>query len=112
MRKGRLRHTVRIEQDVSSTEDLSPAGDPGDRWRPIPRGSNVPAEVIALDGGEKQVGSQQQAIADTQVTIDYRDDIKSTMRIVFGKRILNIARPPFDPTGRRRELVCHCKEQA
>lgn len=106
MQAGKLRHRVRIE---ASTPVRQPGGDRKPEWRAIPRGTDVPAEVIALSGGEQQSGTQQQAIATTEVKLRWRGDIKPDMRIVHDGRTLNIVRA-FDLTGRRRELVCHCKE--
>lgn len=112
MQAGKLRHRVRIEQDVSSTEDMSGAGDVGDRWKTIPRGLDVPASVLPLGGSEQRVGAQQQAIADWEVRMRWRGDVTADMRIIHEGRTLNISRPPFNPDGRRRELVCQCKEAA
>jgi SPP1 family predicted phage head-tail adaptor len=108
MRAGTLRHTVRIEASVPVRQ---PGGDRKPEWRTIPRGSGVPASVESLSGGEQQNGTQQQAIATTEIKLRYRDDVKPEMRIIHDGRTLNIVRA-FDPTGRRRELWCHCKEQA
>lgn len=108
MQAGKLRHRVRIEH---STPVRLPGGDRKPQWRAMPRGLDVPASVTALSGNEQQNGTQQQAIADTEVKLRFRDDVKATMRIIHGTRTLNIVRA-YDPDGRRRELVCHCKELA
>lgn len=76
----------------------------------LPRGLDVPALAVPYAGGEQLVGVQQQAIVDWKVEMRYRSDVKETMRIIHEGRTLNIVRA-VDEDGRRRELVCYCKEQ-
>lgn len=108
MRAGTLRHYIDIQYENSSADgngQLIPS------WTNITNGTNIPAEVLAVGGGERVRGQQIEAGVTTLVTMRYRSDVTALMRIVHGSRNLNIVRA-VDPDGRSRRLVCQCQEVA
>lgn len=109
MRAGTLRRRVTIQEQVS-TQDAS--GQPVDTWNPIATNPTVWASVEDLSGKEALRDGAFTAQITTTVTMRYRSDLKSGMRIVDGTRTLEIAAPPIDKDGRRRALEILCKEIA
>lgn len=73
--------------------------------------ADVWAEVKSVAGGERIWGLQIEANADHAVRILYREGVKPTMYFQpkGTTRRLEILRAP-DPDGRRKELVCVCRE--
>lgn len=108
MRPGNLRQVVRIERATLANDA---AGQPIETWSAIAGGAAVPAEVLAVSGGETVRGSQMEAGVSTLVTMQWRGDVTTAMRIVHDGRALNVVRA-VDPDGRRRSLVCQCAEVA
>lgn len=110
MRAGKLRQVVRIERATLANDA---AGQPVEVGPPkaIAGGAAVPAEVLAVSGGETVRGSQMEAGVTTLVTMQWRGDVTTADRIIHDGRALNVVRA-VDPDGRRRSLVCQCSEVA
>lgn len=72
---------------------------------------DVWAEVKSVGGGERIWGLQVEASVDTAVRVLYREGVKPTMyfRPKGTTRQLQVVRAA-DPDGRRKDLVCMCKE--
>lgn len=101
---GRLREriSIRRKQDVQTD-----AGGMAREWRPLPRCSNVPAEVVSQSGRETVIGNTLQGIATYRITIRWRKGIQAADQIVWltgDNQELNILAPPGDPTGQREFL--------
>ena len=107
---GELNNRVDIEEDTGATFDG--AGQPVESWGALAAGSAVPAEVMAVGGGEMIRGRQVAATARWLVIVRHRTDITAQMRLDFGGNKLYIMRPPYDPDGRRDELRLECAEEA
>ena len=69
------------------------------------------AKIEPQRGAELFVAGEQQSVLAHLVTIRWRPDAASPMRLLLGSRALHI-RAAFDPDGRKRFLVCRCDEYA
>lgn len=106
MRAGELRHKIVIRHPSGQKDPDSGEIIPG----PGPVFAAVWADVTDLSGREFWSAQQVQAEVTTRVRIRYLSGIKATMTIEHGSRTLEIASPPIDPDGRRRELHLMCRE--
>lgn len=99
-----LRHRVTIQR---AKEAQNSFGEPVLEWQDV---GKVWARVEDLSGRE-YFAARQVAVAEvtTRVTIRWRDDVKPSMRILAGSRVLDV-RSVIDPDGRRRELQLMCRE--
>ena len=104
MRAGDLRHRLTIQKPDKVKDPLS--GELVDGWIDV---TTVWGSVEDLAGKEFFAAQQVNAEITTQVIIRYQKGIKAIMRIVCDDRILELAAPPMDPDGRRRELHLLCK---
>lgn len=85
MRLGDLRHLLRLERPATGAPDAY--GQPPTGWEPV---GSVYAEVIPLAGRELEFARQLEARTTHQVTVRHREGLNTTMRLVFGTRVLNI----------------------
>lgn len=109
---GELTRRVTIEQTTGPVANQDDDGHPEEAWTPIEDGTDIPAKIELVAGDERPrgFGPQIEATYTHKVTLRYRSDVTHLMRLVTDdNRILNIARAG-DPTGRRRRLVCLCRE--
>jgi head-tail adaptor len=107
---SRLRERVDIEE-----KDLVPNGAGGrrapngrDRWRPL--ASGVPAEIVALRGGEALNASIERSTQFYRVTIRNRTDLTPEHRLVWNGVVLNIRTAP--PSTDRNTIVMTCESGA
>lgn len=105
---GKLYHAVTI-QAPTNTRDAD--GQPIPSWAAITDGTDVPAEVLQVSGGERIRGRQMEAEATVLVTIRYRASVTPQCRIVHGSRELYIVRID-ENRGRREWLEIQCGEVA
>lgn len=103
MRAGKLRHQVTFQQVTTSRDDF---GASIEAWADF---AAVWAEVVDLTGRELLAAQQIQAEITTRVTVRYRGDLKPTMRVLHGNRILQVE-AILDTTGRQDELQVLCRE--
>ncbi|NSW92316.1 MAG: phage head closure protein [Firmicutes bacterium] len=104
MRAGLLRRKVAIQKLVEVKDPLS--GELKKDWADF---ATVWGSIEDLAGREFFDAQQVNSEITTRVKIRYRKDIKATMRIICDDRVLEIAAPPIDPDGRKRELYLLCK---
>lgn len=103
MRAGFLRHRVTIQALVETPDGQ---GGKSVSWSNL---VTVWASVTGRGGKEFQTAKQTRATLTDEVHMRYRAGITPDMRIVHDGRVLSIAQPPYDPDGRRRELVLFCE---
>ena len=106
VRTGGLNKFIDIE-----TRALTTTGEPTTTWEPLPRGTNVPASIMAVTGGERIRGQQIEATATSLIELHFFEEITTKMRVKFGDRLLNIVRA-YDPDGGRCKTFLQCKEIA
>lgn len=104
MRAGELRHKITFQKLDKVKDPIS--GELIDDWTNF---ATVWGSVEDLAGKEFFAAQQINAEITTQVKIRYLKGIKATMRIIYDDRVLEIAAPPMDPDGRKRELHLLCK---
>ncbi len=95
---GRLRERVTIEQPVRLPDG---AGGADVTWKVL---ASVWAEVVALAGTEVAPGARDEARQAHRITIRFRDDVTTEMRLSWRGQALNI-RGARDPDGKRRWLA-------
>ncbi len=103
---GRYRHRVDILQPPDPLV-TDAAGQPLDAWTIL---ETRWAEVRDLTGRRLWAAQQVHAEARTEVHMRWTAAVTEGMRIEHGSRTLEIIGIPADPDGRRRELVCTCRE--
>ena len=104
MRAGRRNHKIVIEEK-SVTPDAY--GDPVETWTQF---AEAWVENAPESGREFLAAKQERADLSRILTTRYIDGISPDMRVVDGERVFDII-SAFDPSGRRRELKIHCREQ-
>lgn len=97
---GDLRQRIAIETPTA-TQDA--AGQPIRTWATLSGCSSLPAKVESVTGGESIRGRNVAAEAQLAVTIRYRTDITTAMRVVYDAQRYGIVRAS-DPYGDQREL--------
>ncbi len=85
--KGRLRHKVELQRKSSSGYDS--LGQPIGTWQTI---DTFPAKVEDLSGRELERARQMVSEATVRVISRFRSNIKTTDRLVFRERVLEIGR--------------------
>jgi len=82
-------------------------GQPMDNWPLVDE-----RWVNVRDLARSRLYQAQQVHPETRAEVDmaYNTTVKEGMRIQIGDRILEIIGHPADPDGRRRDLVCTCRE--
>lgn len=103
MQAGRLRKRVRIQTPVDAQNGL---GEMIRAWSTV---ATVWAAVEPLRGREMFDAAQVQAEISHRVQLRYRPGVNTTMRILFGSRVLQI-QSVIDVDERRRELQLMCRE--
>lgn len=109
---GELTRRVTIQSSTAADANQDDDGHPVETWSQITDGADVPAQIELAAGGERPsgLGPQMQTVYTHEVTLRYRGDVTSLMRLITDdNRTLNIVRVG-DPTGRRRRTVCLCIE--
>jgi SPP1 family predicted phage head-tail adaptor len=87
---------------------------PKPEWLPVPGLSDLPAEILDIDGFERIQAMQTQPGVTTRVTVRHVDGIASAMRVVVTSqpgRVLYLTEPPIT-VGRRQWLTLLCREAA
>lgn len=100
-----LRHRVDLLEPVESDDG---AGGRTVNWSTR---DTVWAQVVSLKGKVKQWAEAKTAESPYRVTMRYRADVTSDMRIGFDGVELDIV-SVADPDGRRRWLACYCIERS
>ena len=100
---GKLRQRITIEHDVGT----SGPGQPTPIF--VPLAKRVPAEVMAVTGGEIVRGQQMQDVTAYLVNIRWRSDVTPLMHIIHGTATLSIV-SVRDLDGLRRDLSIQCKQ--
>lgn len=104
MRAGRLRHRVTLQAPTRARDAY---GSVADTWVSVV--TDVPANVRDPVGQNYYAAAQEKLKVGSEVRIRWRRDVKSTWRVIFGLRTLEVVQAQ-DPDGRRQELVLYCKE--
>lgn len=81
---GKLDKRVTIEKKVSGRDA---AGEPRDVWEKV---KTIWANVRFERGSEFIRNNKNTAVTRASIRVRYREDVDEGMRIVYGKRILNI----------------------
>jgi len=103
---GTLRQRITLQE---ATHEQDAAGQPVALWGALAGGSNLPARVENVTGGETIRGRQVSAETTTLLTIRYLAGVTPQMRVLYEGRTLGIVRAS-DPDGARRELRIECRE--
>lgn len=104
MKAGALRARIRIQQRAESSDGQ---GGTALSWADV---CQAWASISGRGGREFQTAKQTRSALTDEIHIRYRPGITAAMRVVTANRVLSIAQPPYDPDGRRRELVLFCEE--
>jgi len=99
---GRLRERIKIQQ-AAITQDSS--GTPIETWSDV---ASLPAESIAVGGGEMLRGRQVHAEATQVFVVRYRTGLNTRQRILWNDQYWGIV-SIGDPYGQRKELRVECK---
>lgn len=103
MRSGRLRHRVTIQYPVTAK---GATGEDVPTWTEL---AQIWAAVEPLTGREFLSRTAETAEITTRVVARDRSDVNSTMRVIFGSRILHIE-AVIRPAYRGREMQLMCRE--
>lgn len=77
-------------------------------WQPYAR---TWAKIEESSGTEATEARQLTGAREVRVWIRYRADVKSSHRVQYGNRVLELVRPPVDRDGRREVLTLTCLER-
>lgn len=103
---GRFRNTVVLEQRSDSREA---SGEAVQGWTAV---ATLPAQATMPGGTERFVSELDRVVATVthRVRIRYRSGVNPALhRLRLEGRVLELL-SATDPDGRRRELVCMCRE--
>ncbi len=100
---SRLRSRVVLEQRMI-TPDTGGGGT--EIWQPL---ATVWAEVLPLAQGERNEAEQTRVRTAYDITIRYRNDVTSDLRVLYQNTPLAI-RSVIDAENRQRWLHLHCEE--
>lgn len=101
----RLRHRITLQRRVDT---LAPSGQVvGHTWADVLE--DEPAEVLTGQGREFNAADMKQAETDARITMRWRPDVDTTMRILWEGRRFDILSIELDATA-RRELRIRVKE--
>jgi len=103
---GQLNERVTF-QSVSRTK-----GDMGGQVETWADHATVWANVRQPSSRELVAAAQMQSTMDHVITVRYRTDITSDMRVMWRGRALEIVGDPYDPDGRRVEMKLRCMSGA
>ena len=101
---GELRHVLKF---MTAPTDTDAMGQPVAEW---PESFTQRGSVEDLKGKRLYAAMQVHAEITTEVKTRYNSSITDGMRIKHGTRTLEIIGIPADPDGKRRYLVCTCRE--
>jgi SPP1 family predicted phage head-tail adaptor len=101
MRAGELRHVINIERRAMAFDDL---GHEQQAWKVIAR--NVRARVEELAGRELERAKQLVAESTHRVTIRIPQDVKTSDRIVYRGRVIEIRSRSENELGTLCDLLC------
>jgi SPP1 family predicted phage head-tail adaptor len=101
---GRLRHRVTLEEPGTS---VGLDGGLLNTWTPV---ATVFAEVLDLRGREFIAAREAHAELSVKVRIRYRPNVRPTMRVRFGARVLDVVHV-VDVGGIFRLLELMCSEE-
>lgn len=103
MRAGRLRHRIRIEQQVDGQDPAT--FEPTRNWATF--ADKVPASIIPLSGREFVAAGGKQAEVTTRIELRMLPGLVSTMRVVdiVTGAIYSIAAVLPDPTNARHQNI-------
>ena len=102
MKAGTLRHRVTIQ--APSLAAASEFGDQATTWADV---ATVWAEIAPLSGRELLAAQAAQHEATARITMRYRADITTAMRIVAGSTVYDIHHVP-PVRGKANELALLC----
>lgn len=91
MNAGRLRHRITVRRQSNTKK--ADTGGLTRGWADLATATNLPAEVMSLNGREAVIGNVLQGISHFQITIRFRPDLKPSDQIVWltgGNRELNL----------------------
>jgi len=104
MRAGRLIHRVTLQAPTRARDAY---GSVTDTWVSV--ATSIPAHVRDPVGRNYYAAAQEKLKVGPEVRIRWRRDVKSTWRVIFGYRTMEVNQAQ-DPDGRQKELVLYCKE--
>lgn len=103
---GRLNSRVKIQSDAKTSD-----GAGGFTLAAPALVAEVWANVEPLEGDEQIAAMQTEARATHRVTMRYREDVKASMRLLLGARVLEIVGAPIDTDERHSTLTMLCRER-
>jgi SPP1 family predicted phage head-tail adaptor len=104
MKPGKMRHRITIQQ---STQTQNSFGEPIDSWSTF--AGPLWAAVEPIQGREFWAQQQVQSEVTIRVRIRYLSGVTSSMRILYGARILTIE-SVIDPKEGHKEMQLMCSE--
>lgn len=107
---GELRDRIRIEQDNGTTFDEIGGAIPG--WTALNVGTEdgmIWAKVEPMSQGEQWRRLQMNATANWKITIRYRSDLTTKLRVMFGSRTFEV-KGVSNPDMRKRFCELACEE--
>ncbi|MNM24928.1 Phage head-tail joining protein [compost metagenome] len=105
MAAGRLRHRVRLQQQVIGQHAGTGAQIVG--WEDL---AEVWAEVVPLSVREFVAGQAVSSEVTTRITIRFRDDVTAKCRALYRGRVYNIHGVLADPRSGLEYLTLPCSE--
>lgn len=105
MNINKMRHRVTIEHKNGSTNDGG--GNRLPNWEPL---ATTWAEVKPLQGNEVFIAEQAGQTTTHLVTMRYRNDLKSNMRLSFNNRIL-VIQTIINKNEKNEALEIRCQEE-
>ncbi|WP_170984395.1 phage head closure protein [Rhodoligotrophos defluvii] len=103
-RIGKLRHRLRLERPVRVSDGT---GGAEVTWQPV-AAVWAAVEPVRFENGVK--AEKISAAVTHRITIRYRDDVSTDMRLIAGTRIFEID-SVRDDAERRRHLTCLVRER-
>jgi len=105
MRAGSLRERVTIQQSSVSADGLG-ASDGPVSWAAIATTPTVWARIAPLRGSERTEAMRLESVVSHEVTIRYRTDLTTAMRLSWGSTLLAIKAIYHDEKRRHTMLLC------
>lgn len=103
MKIGNLRHRVALQKKAITEDGLKQQSEV---WADI---ATVWARIEPLSGKEYFAAKQINAEISVKLTLRYRKDVVSDMRVAFDGRIFEVL-SIINPEERRESLILMCKE--
>ena len=89
MNPGLLKHRLHFESQAEPTDDF---GQPQDVWAPQ---FSAWAQVKEIKSSETFTNHEYQGAIFYRITMRYRGNVSSSMRIKYGSQVLDITAPPL-----------------